>query len=293
MLMSEADKMRIKAKGTFLIRKGYRVRTDAYGVEFDNGQMTISVFYERYDNHQDILLKFPNRNSFYLHFMALVLGQLETKNKTPIEILLMYMEYLERNYDKLMNEQYCEQCMDLVWKEINRKQRERMEENMQEVQKEEQNVMQNAAQTNMNNKIETPEERKKGNLWSAISLICFCSRYIFEFIIVLALGMANVIIEEQFELLDIAYTLEEATFALCSMISIALAIAALVIIIYVRVKYPKNIFGKVLMWFYIVAFIMYVVLTIAVIIAIGIACGACLNECEGMAKLVIESIMLC
>ena len=120
MLMSETDKMQIKSRGRFLIKRGYRATTDQYGVEFDNGVMKISVFYERYENHQDILLKFPDRKSYYLHFFVLLIEKLDLRGTTPIQKLLAYMDYLERNYDNLMNREYCDKCMEIVHKEMYR-----------------------------------------------------------------------------------------------------------------------------------------------------------------------------
>ena len=118
MLMSDMEKMQIKSRGVFLTRRGYRVSTDQYGVEFNNGAMRICVFYERYGNHQDILLQFPNRKAYYLHFFVLVVEKVDLRGATPIQMLLVYLDYLERNYDKLMNEEYCEQCMEYVRKNM-------------------------------------------------------------------------------------------------------------------------------------------------------------------------------
>lgn len=294
MLMSEADKMRIKMKGAFLVRKGYRVSTDSYSVDFENGQMKICVFYERYDNHQDILIQFPNRKGIYLHFIALVLGRLETKNKTPIEILLMYMDYLEKNYDKLMNEQYCEQCMELVWKEINRMQRERMESTMQETQTPNGEVYKIAEQqTNHKKTIETPEDKKKGNMWSWISLACYLSQYVFYIAVIATTGTLGTMLSEIQELEEVTSGLLEAVLSIGYCLSGLASIAAVVIMIYVRVKYPKNIFGKVLMWVYIAFFIMYIVTMVAVIIACGIACNACMEDCQGIARVTMESWIVC
>lgn len=118
MLMSDMEKMQIKSRGVFLTRRGYRVSSDQYGVRFDNGVMRIDVFYERYENHQDILLKFPNRKSYYLHFFVLIIEKADLRGRTPIQVLLAYMDYLERNYDNLMKEEYCEQCMEYVRKNM-------------------------------------------------------------------------------------------------------------------------------------------------------------------------------
>ena len=39
--------------------------------------------------------------------------------------------------------------------------------------------------SNQMNQIETPEEKKKGNFWSLMSLICFVSRFIVNIVIIL------------------------------------------------------------------------------------------------------------
>ena len=92
---------------------------------------------------------------------------------------------------------------------------------------------------------------------------------------------------------DVTNTASEALIAISGCVSMLLGIAALVIMIYVRVKYPKNIFGKVLMWVYIALFTMYIIFMVAVIIACGIACAACTEECQSLAMLAIERLMLC
>ena len=56
-----------------------------------------------------------------------------------------------------------------------------------------------------------------------------------------------------------------------------LGVAALVLMIHVRVKYPKNTFGKVLMWLYII----YLVLMAIAVIALIVACYQCAQTCRG------------
>lgn len=55
-------------------------------------------------------------------------------------------------------------------------------------------------------------------------------------------------------------------------------LAAFIIMIIVRVKYPKNKFGKIIMWIYIIELILVI---IGVIILL-IACGAILRDCRGL-----------
>lgn len=146
--------------------------------------------------------------------------------------------------------------------------------------------------------IETPEDKKKGNFWSWISLGCFGGRFVLDLVIAVASGMATSIFSNITEITDISEINEMATsvtqiiLTIGSGISILLSIAALVIIIYVRVKYPRNIFGKVLMWVYIVVFALYIITMAVIIIACGIACGACMNDCQDLACIVVERLMI-
>lgn len=143
------------------------------------------------------------------------------------------------------------------------------------------------------NQIETPEEKKKGNFWSLMSLICFVSRFIVNIVIMVLVSGAELMVEAYQDLNRITDMISTSSTIIGAGIEILLAIATLVIIIYVRVKYPKNIFGKVLMWIYIVLFVMYVVIMAAMIIAIGIACGACIDDCREIGQIMIESRILC
>lgn len=53
-------------------------------------------------------------------------------------------------------------------------------------------------------------------------------------------------------------------------------LAAIVLMIYVRVKYPGNLFGKILMWLYIIV----IILTILFLIFMFIMCSTCASGFE-------------
>ncbi len=145
---------------------------------------------------------------------------------------------------------------------------------------------------NNQNLIETPEDKKKGNMWSWISLGCYVSQFVINVAVVILSGALSTTFTEIEELSELTYGLSEIIVTIGSCVSGLASIAALVIMIYVRVKYPKNIFGKVLMWVYIALFIMYIVAMVAIIIACGIACNACMDDCYGV-RLAVERWMLC
>lgn len=58
-------------------------------------------------------------------------------------------------------------------------------------------------------------------------------------------------------------------------------LGALVFMIIVRVKYPKNVFGKVLMWIYITITIISIIAVAVMIVACSIACNVCMEEIQG------------
>jgi hypothetical protein len=60
----------------------------------------------------------------------------------------------------------------------------------------------------------------------------------------------------------------------------AFFIAAIILMIIVRVKYPYSQFGKVLCIVYIVLSILVILLTIAVMVLIAIICNQMMNDCE-------------
>lgn len=53
-------------------------------------------------------------------------------------------------------------------------------------------------------------------------------------------------------------------------------LVAIVLMIYVRVKYPKNVFGKILMWLYIIV----IILAILFFLFVMIMCSTCVGGAE-------------
>lgn len=142
------------------------------------------------------------------------------------------------------------------------------------------------------NQIETPAEKRLGNKWSWISLICFVGGILINMGSPVLLGVFDAFFEVNNELSEAMVTLVEVAYLICSGVSFLASVAALVIMIYVRVKYPRNIFGKVLMWVYIVVIALYIITMAVIIIACSIACGSCMNDCQDLACIVVERLMI-
>ena len=116
----------------------------------------------------------------------------------------------------------------------------------------------------------TDEDRKKANLLCIISLACYF------FIPVVGSGVSAGLASAMSTASGSSGAVDYLYNIITGIGSISW-IAAWVLMIYVRVRYSKSIFGKVLMWVY----ISFIVIAIAAIVAIIIACGKAISECPG------------
>lgn len=122
----------------------------------------------------------------------------------------------------------------------------------------------------------SPEENERANILCVISLVC---EVIPLFLNGIVTSLMTVV--DDWERSDFSTVLYGVT----SSLSGILFIAGIVLLIIVRVKYPKNVFGKVLMWVYIVIGVIMLLLLIAAVVLLIVACNACVNSlssCPGM-----------
>ncbi|MBE5865906.1 MAG: hypothetical protein E7292_06820 [Lachnospiraceae bacterium] len=124
--------------------------------------------------------------------------------------------------------------------------------------------------TNSNNNGEgiQPDDNQKANILCAISLACELLPIIASTVFMSLISSANVS--------DTSSALDLLMDIMGSIGSLAM-IAGLIIMIYVRVKYPKNVFGKVLMWLFIVGAIIAVIIAILYAILLAVACYSCFS----------------
>ena len=117
------------------------------------------------------------------------------------------------------------------------------------------------------------EDDKKANLLCILSIVCAVGKYVVLFLFALFAEVLNG--AGAYGVLDLMNSIAGGTFALIS-------IAALVLMIVARVKYPKNVFAKVLMWVYIAIIIVYVVGFIISVFACSMAFATCVSSCRGI-----------
>ena len=124
----------------------------------------------------------------------------------------------------------------------------------------------------------SPEDKKQADKLCVISMILMFAPMAVIFIKNIILGLLFDAGKE-----EIYYNIA-SSYVLGSILTFLMAgcgIAALVLMILVRVKYPQSVFGKVLMWLYIALVILVVVFIAVTIIACGLAFISCVRNCPG------------
>ena len=124
----------------------------------------------------------------------------------------------------------------------------------------------------------SPEDKKQADKLCIISMILMFAPMVVIFLKNIILGLLFDAGKEEF------YYNIASSYVLGSILTFLMAgcgIAALVLMILVRVKYPQSVFGKVLMWLYIALAILVVVFIAVTIIACGLAFISCVRSCPG------------
>ena len=123
-----------------------------------------------------------------------------------------------------------------------------------------------------------PDDERKANVFCIASLICVFLPRVLQFLGYLLFGTLLQQVGRESVLYD------RISGAL-SALGILFLIAGIVLVIYVRVKYPKNIFGKVLMWIYIVLAVLILIAFIVMLVACTLACSYLIETCQGCASM--------
>lgn len=131
----------------------------------------------------------------------------------------------------------------------------------------------NAPQNNQENKMQdNPQEKKEANILCWCSVACAAFVFFSSTITAIVKAISDRLAFGLIKNVDGVVTNILGTF------DTIFVLAALVLMIIVRVKYPHSTFGKVLMWVYIVIAIGWMFLIFAAIIFFAIAC----KSCQGM-----------
>ena len=140
----------------------------------------------------------------------------------------------------------------------------------------------------MNQNQMTPKDKKNAHILCYISLglylVPVLCNILFYFLYFMETEMRTQ------ELLESSQTarMSDLVLTILTPISGICFIAAIVLMIVARVKYPASIFAKVLMWVYITLFVISMVIFAIVMITCAIACDNCMDElsnCPGFIRL--------
>ncbi len=123
-----------------------------------------------------------------------------------------------------------------------------------------------------------PEDERKANVFCIASLICVFLPRVLQFLGYLLFGT----LLQQVGRESVLYDRISGALSAFGILSL---IAGIVLVIYVRVKYPKNIFGKVLMWIYIVLAVLILIAFIVMLVACTLACSYLIETCQGCASM--------
>lgn len=123
-----------------------------------------------------------------------------------------------------------------------------------------------------------PDDERKANVFCIASLICVFLPRVLQFLGYLLFGTL-------FQRVGRESVLYDRISGALSALGILSLIAGIVLVIYVRVKYPKNIFGKVLMWIYIVLAVLILIAFIVMLVACTLACSYLIETCQGCASM--------
>ena len=130
----------------------------------------------------------------------------------------------------------------------------------------------------MYNDMNDPEDERKANIFCIASLICVFLPRVLQFLGYLLFGT----LLQQVGRESVLYDRISGALSAFGILSL---IAGIVLVIYVRVKYPKNIFGKVLMWIYIVLAVLILIAFIVMLVACTLACSYLIVTCQGCASM--------
>lgn len=125
----------------------------------------------------------------------------------------------------------------------------------------------------------TPEDEKRANILCIISLACELLPILVNTIFSLFSSTLKEVAEVD---VQSAVTFSDILMNVWGTVCVALMIAGLAIMIYVRVRYPQNVFGKVLMWVYIIVGVISIIIFIVYILFIIWACVSCMSCITGL-----------
>ena len=116
MKMSDSDRKKILEAGKFLEELGYEVEIGEYSVIYNNGIIRFDADFERYENVCDLDIKFVEQNKHFIIGWIWVVrnGNQYITTGECADKIIMLMEYLKNNYEKVTDIEWCEESREMI-----------------------------------------------------------------------------------------------------------------------------------------------------------------------------------
>ena len=108
------EKNIIRVFGQFLEGKGYIKKESDYDFLYTSPDIRIYVGGEQNSKGADIVLFFASGGGYRLSWIAFGRKGMQIKREKRISTLVKLLNYLKRDFDLIINEQYCKDSMALV-----------------------------------------------------------------------------------------------------------------------------------------------------------------------------------
>lgn len=133
----------------------------------------------------------------------------------------------------------------------------------------------------INQEMDESKRNKTANILCLISVLCMFLPIIVDVVFSLFSIFTNEWAMENMDNWLAVNSVSQVVVGLGSIVQPLLFVAAIVLVIVVRVKYRESTFGKVLMWIYIVFGIIMAITFVLLCIACSMTCIACIDELKG------------
>lgn len=112
--MNCVEKNFIRVLGHFLEKKGYTKKESDYNFLYTSPDIRICVGGEPNSTEVDIVITFVHAAVYRLSWIFLARKGKKIKTGDRVSTLIRLLDYLKRDYDLIINEQYCKDSMALV-----------------------------------------------------------------------------------------------------------------------------------------------------------------------------------
>jgi hypothetical protein len=115
MTISQNERDVLIENAIFFTNKDYAIETDDYSVSFNNGVNIIQVGFAPNSDISEVSIKFIKENIYFnIAWIAVVRDNLIVNCNEKLNGAIQLLKYLEENYEKITNYEYCIESRKLV-----------------------------------------------------------------------------------------------------------------------------------------------------------------------------------